>query len=356
MNEINYLSFEGAWGDQISNRIIKSKQRGGIKRTQPKANAIRSSDKAQLRRIVNHAPEVFVKISSPAKSDKSGNTINVSSKTESGRVGEHIAYITRNGDLELETSTGELLNGRGETDSILNKWLKEHEADVAMGVASEKTRITRSIVLSMPIGTNPNLLLDAVRATASESFGRNHEYIFAQHHDSEGGHPHVHLTIKNVGFNGKKLSLRKAEVQNLRENFAKNLRHRGIVASATSRKSRGIKSKGTRTPIKKMRDRGITPYTDTSKLRAGEHDLINNVIPNENAWDRSISKGFDEVLEVYETAAEILSRSIDKDDLKLSVQTKSYINKFGKSKTEREIIYGKLLDKGTVKEKADKER
>ena len=78
---------------------------------------------------------------------------------------------------------------------------------------------------------------DSARAFAIETFGDNHDYVFVQHLDDK--HPHVHLTVRSLGHDGRRLNPRKAALQAWRERFAAELRLRGIAAEATPRRTRG---------------------------------------------------------------------------------------------------------------------
>ena len=70
----------------------------------------------------------------------------------------------------------------------------------------------------MPAGTDAIAVKDSARAFAIETFGDNHDYVFVQHLDDK--HPHVHLTVRSLGHDGKRLNPRKADLQAWRERFA----------------------------------------------------------------------------------------------------------------------------------------
>ncbi|MGN6065365.1 relaxase/mobilization nuclease domain-containing protein [Brevundimonas diminuta] len=113
--------------------------------------------------------------------------------------------------------------------------------------------LSRSIVLSMPRGTDAMQLHDAARAFAKEAFGERFPYIFALH--DEGLHPHVHLTVRALGSDGTRLNPRKADLEVWRQRFAQALRDRGVEAEASPRRARGVLRKAERTPVRKMRER-----------------------------------------------------------------------------------------------------
>ena len=55
--------------------------------------------------------------------------------------------------------------------------------------------------------------------------------MFTLHTDT--GSPHVHLTVKNLGFDGRRLHVRKGLPQVWREQFACELERLGVAAEAT---------------------------------------------------------------------------------------------------------------------------
>ena len=145
----------------------------------------------------------------------------------------HLAYITRNGELDAETEQGAAMTGRSGLKDLQQRW--EDDA-----VLDDKRRrdgsLSINIILSMPGGTDAVAVKDTARALAIETFGCNHDYVFVQHLDDK--HPHVHLTVQSLGHDGRRLNPRKADLQAWRERFAGELRLRGIAAEATPRRTR----------------------------------------------------------------------------------------------------------------------
>ncbi len=52
-------------------------------------------------------------------------------------------------------------------------------------------------------------------------------------------HPHVHMVVKAMGADGKRLNIRKATLREWRREFARHLREQGVAANATDRQVRG---------------------------------------------------------------------------------------------------------------------
>lgn len=193
---------------------------------------------AQLARIIRRAPEVMVKITGATR--------------DGGHLHAHLDYISRNGRLVLEGPEGEQLEGRGEMRALASAWAMETKLESG---GRRDRPLSRSIILSMPRGTDAIRLHDAARAYAKEAFGERFPYVFVLH--DEGGHPHVHLTVRTLGSDGTRLNPRKADLEVWRQRFAQALRDRGVEAEASPRRARGVLRKAERTPMRKMRERYV---------------------------------------------------------------------------------------------------
>ena len=183
---------------------------------------------AQIARTVRRVPEVMVKLSGGATSTKGALA--------------HLRYIDRHGRLQIETDEGTQLKGRGSERSLVDDWQLELDAleakDPHGGVPGRTpTRVTQNIVLSMPAGTPPEGLLAAARDFAREEFALKHRYAIVLHTDQ--AHPHVHLVVRTLGEDGKRLRIRKETLRWWRASFAHHLRVHGIEANATPRAVRG---------------------------------------------------------------------------------------------------------------------
>ena len=89
----------------------------------------------------------------------------------------------------------------------------------------------------MPAGTPADKVLHATQGFCREQFALKHRYVLALHTDEP--HPHVHVIIKAVSEQGRRLNLKKATLREWREEFASQLRRVGIPANATPRFIRG---------------------------------------------------------------------------------------------------------------------
>ncbi|MDB6104572.1 MAG: relaxase/mobilization nuclease protein [Gammaproteobacteria bacterium] len=64
----------------------------------------------------------------------------------------------------------------------------------AIAAGRKAPKLVHNLVFSMPKGTPPDKLYQAVRRFASEKFALQHRYAMALHTDQ--GHPHVHMVVK----------------------------------------------------------------------------------------------------------------------------------------------------------------
>jgi hypothetical protein len=173
-------------------------------------------------------PEVMVKVSGGATSLQGAMA--------------HLKYIDRRGRLEIETDQGEVVQGNDAEKSLIADWELDLQAAESRspyrGKAGRKAaKLVHNIVLSMPAGTPPVKLLAASREFAREEFALKHRYAMVLHTDQD--HPHVHLVVKAVSEEGKRLNIRKATLRGWRRQFAAHLRAQGIAANATERAARG---------------------------------------------------------------------------------------------------------------------
>jgi Relaxase/Mobilisation nuclease domain len=183
----------------------------------------------------------------------------------------HLKYIDRRGELEFETDEGERLRGGGSERSVLQDWeLDELAARVRApyrGSPGRKpAKLLHNIVLSMPAGTSPEKLLVASRNFAREEFALKHRYLMVLHTDQD--HPHVHLVVRAVSEEGKRLNIRKATLRGWRRAFAAQLRAQGVPANATERAVRGQVRPPMRDGVYRTAQRG-----DSRRVR--ERQLVN---------------------------------------------------------------------------------
>lgn len=176
-----------------------------------------------------------------------------SHNTGKRRVRARLHYISRDGDLALETDQGITLEGLDEIDAFVDDW--------AVDFPNRKnSRDAMSVVISLPAATDPEKATQAAREFLLEAFAENHEYAFTGHDDTDNFH--IHVVVKGRGRDGKPMRPTRRDPQLWRQAFAEKARALGLALDASPRFARG---EGRRTPptsIYELRRRGEVVETD----------------------------------------------------------------------------------------------
>ncbi len=181
----------------------------------------------QIARTVTRTPEVMIKVL-PA----GANSV--------AAVRQHLAYVGRQGDVELLTDDGQRLHDRDAAADLVEDWdLDQVECQSGLGGVNGQRapKVVHKLVFSMPAGTPADRVLLATQGFCREQLALRHRYVLALHTDEP--HPHVHVIIKAISEQGERLNIRKATLRQWREEFAKQLRRVGVAANATPRFVRG---------------------------------------------------------------------------------------------------------------------
>lgn len=282
---------------------------------------------AQLARIVRRAPEVMVKIT--------GRT------TDAGHLRRHLDYISRNGKLVLEGPDGERHQGGDVVADLTAAWA----AELALEPGRRRdSPLSRSIVLSMPAGTDPLRLQDAARAFARAMFGERFPYVFALH--DEDRHPHVHLTVRALGVDGSRLNPRKADLEQWRQAFAQALRDRGVEAEASPRRARGVVRKAERRSVRKLRERFVERRGPPPKVLVGAVcDAIDGRV-RQAPWESAIHDRQARIRRALAAEAIALSRSERAEDRILGAALADHVRTLPKIET-REDRARRIVRDGT---------
>jgi len=304
--------------------------------------------KAALRRTVTRTPEVMVKISGGAKT--------------AGGIGAHLAYIARadahaekqgKTPVEIEDEEGNRYKGREDVAEVMERW-KNGRHPLQRGGEKAPKQVF-NIVLSMPPGTSRAGVTKAARQFAKEQF-KDHEYVFAAHDDE--AHPHVHLCVKAVNHEGRRLNPRKADLQKWRQHFAARLRDEGIAANATPRRTRGVVQKAAKQPILHM----DKEYRDgqrkrPSKATIGQSQMLRDATKeghylyerkndsgqrirvSENPFSQQITDSRRRTLDAYREIAQDLARSANVKDQQLAQAIGQFVASMPPVKTHLETHF-----------------
>lgn len=246
-------------------------------------------------RTARRVPEVMVKVS--------GGGRNLTG------VQRHLQYIDRKGTLDMETDSG-VIREPGMERHLLLDWdidLEERPRAWELARAGRKpVKLVHNVIFSMPPGTDPKKVLRAVRKLAVNQWALKHRYAMVLHTDEP--HPHVHVVVKAMSEQGRRLNIRKATLRDWRQQFALNLRDLGVAANATERAVRGV----TRTPLpngmyraalrgESTRLHQLDAGRDTMRQSATRSVASNN---SDAATQREILKGWRAIHDSFLSGAE----------------------------------------------------
>ncbi len=294
--------FEDLWRPAIGGRRVK-----------PQAMIGRAdmSPRARLARIVARAPEVMVKVTGRTR--------------DGAHLKAHLDYISRNGELTLEDQDGALLRGREEVREAAGDWAALADLDTGRRANSP---MSLSLVLSMPRETDPLAMRHAAGDFARSAFGGRFDYVMALHTDA--GHPHVHLSVRALGYGGERLNPKKADLAAWRQLFAEALRDRGIEAEATPRRARGVVRKSERTALRKIGDRqregrGPLAVTVRSAWQEAGRAALGRDKDDPRPWESAMRDRQTRLRGMYLAQAAVLSRSADEQDRALASAVRDFV-------------------------------
>jgi type IV secretory pathway VirD2 relaxase len=277
--------------------------------------------KARLARIVRRTPEAMVKVTGRARGG-------------AGHLKSHLDYITRNGKLQAETQDGEKISDRARLRELNDEWLLANAAE-ARGRPSLNAAQSVAIILSMPPGTPPDRVEDAARTWARETLGGRHDWILARHDDTK--HPHVHVTVRAVGYDGRRLAPGPDDLQTWRESFARELRRLGVEAEATPRQARGVVRKMPKAPIAGMERRGANPRVRQRERQAVEREARQPKPAQPRVWSRDIQARQDSIRRAYLGHADALDHG-DVADRQLARDIRRFVADMPVPLTRRQAL------------------
>jgi hypothetical protein len=207
------------WGERLfypSNRIVRSEHTPRL--TALSVGQRAATVRARLEGTVRRAPQVMVKVAGGGRGMKA--------------IAAHFRYIAKGGRLPIEDDRGVVQQGKEELRDLVEQW-RYGGSEIA---ETSQRREAFNIILSMPRGTDPLIVLRAAREFAQEELAEN-RYVMVLH--DYQANPHVHLSVRAESRHGRRLNPRKADLQRWRETFAEKLRGWGVAAEATRQATRG---------------------------------------------------------------------------------------------------------------------
>jgi hypothetical protein len=214
-----------------------------------------------IHRTMRGSPEVMVKVLSQGAGTAKA-------------VAKHMAYLSRRGELELETDDGQQVQGTAAEKDLLDDWEISSSGgrrylDRRSVATGKSPRLVHKLMFSMPPGTPPDKVLEAVKALARNEFALKHRYAMVLHTDEP--HPHVHVVVKALGEDGKRLNIKKPMLRRWRQEFARHLRDLGVDANATERGARGRSGRALPDSLYRLSDRGLSSAKKNRDRPVGRH-------------------------------------------------------------------------------------
>jgi hypothetical protein len=287
-----------------------------------------SHDETELiERTARRTPEVMVKVLSRGGQDLKA-------------IGRHLGYLSRGGEVDIETDDGQRLSGKGVEKELLEDWdldLEEHRRKGELESWTTRTppKLAHKVMFSMPAGTPPDKVLTAVKNFAREEFGLKHRYAMVLHTDEP--HPHVHMVVKAVTEQGQRLNIRKATLRDWRRQFARNLRALGIAANATERAVRGQTQKPKLDGIFRAEQRSASHHK-RKQVESVARDLLGGGLQVEPGKARLLSTRR-EVERGWRAVGDIL---VNSGSPELAARVRQFVARFRPPRTEREDVAATL--------------
>jgi hypothetical protein len=281
----------------------------------------------QVARTVRRTPEVMVKVLPTSASTRAA-------------VRKHLEYISRKGDLDLETDDGETLQGTNDAKDLVEDWdldLDENrrKSDLTGTRGREPARLVHKVIFSMPAGTQPEKVLTAVKNFAREEFALKHRYAMALHTDTP--RPHIHVVIKAVSEQGQRLHIRKATLREWRSEFARHLRAVGVAANATPRYVRGATNLRKPDGIYRASLRGESTFMRERERIALE--LARGDVPLQTS-DSKLAATRIKVQRAWAAVSDILLKDGQPE---LAMQVRSFAENMPLALTEKQVLAQQIL-------------
>ena len=294
---------------------------------------------AFIARTVGRAPEVMIKML-----NQGGRGL--------GSAARHFQYLDRDGELLIETDDGEPFKGKGASKALIDDWdlkldaERPSTADHKPREMGKQPKLVHKMIFSMPAGTPPEKVLAAVKDFAREEFGAKHRYAMVLHTDEP--HPHVHMVVKAMGDDGRRLNIRKATLREWRREFARHLREHGVAANATERAVRGVTKPQKRDGIYRAERRHASTHWQ-QRTEAVAHAMTpGGEIKPEPAKAQLLATRL-HVVRGWNGVADDLTRQ---GHAQLALAVRRFVTQLPTARTEREWIRDRILEQARGSERA----
>lgn len=250
-----------------------------------------------------------------------------------------LRYISRKGELPLETELGEVLTNTDQQKSLVDEWAVDFDP-------RKDSRDTVHLIFSMPPGSSPEALRRTMRTVLRRRF-TGHEAVFAIHEDKH--HPHAHVVVKMFSLETeKKLRLNRPDLQRLREIFAEAAREEGVEMAASSRAARGVGRKGRRRVAYQLHRKGIVPRAEKETARELLASLEKGDL-QEKPWEKAMQRRNQFERQAYRAEAERLRAAAvqNPQDKEAFLKAAADLERFAESMPVPKTLRQTMLDQFT---------
>ena len=255
-------------------------------------------------------------------------------------AGQHLDYITRYGQLPLETDDGDRLEDQ-DGKTVLEGWDVDiddlrRQATLTATKGRKPPKLVHKLMFSMPAGTPSDKVLGAVRNFAREEFWGQHRYAFVLHTDED--HPHVHLVLKAVSEQGVRLNIKKVTLRYWRSEFARHLRELSVPANATDRAVRGQYRKAKKDGIYRASQRGESTY-----VRAQAEAVASELLEGRLRLERGKSELVETRRKIEHGWRTTIGLLMSQDQLELAAVVGRFVDEMLPPATEKELVARALV-------------
>ena len=251
-------------------------------------------------------------------------------------VHRRLDYISREGELMIETETGERLLGKDETKRLLNDWAADFGG-------RKNGRDASCVVLSFPDGVDHGIAYKIAQEFLEEQYGENHRYAFAAHADTE--HYHVHAVVKTIGLDGRALPTYKADLREWRINMAEKAKEHGLALDASPRFARGFSGQKDMSFFQTER---IDPWIKGAHVKALDRGNIGTVVAADKEHDRY------SVQFVNPDTESSYTKTFTSDELSVVRVPKEAIRQAREEGRVKSAMSGEVLDKAKERNGAER--
>ena len=150
-------------------------------------------------------------------------------------------------------------------------------------------------------------------------------------------HPHVHLVVRAMGYDGQRLNIRKATLREWRQDFAQYLRDLGVEANATERAVRGEVKPQKATGIHRAMMRGASTLW-RERAQSVARELASGGLSPEPGSGRLVETRKD-VVRGWNAMAQLLDEQGHRE---LATIVRRFVERMPPPSTEKQWIAGEL--------------